>query len=100
VYTSTNTQCFGSSEKLGAVTNSPSHIKEYIEGTRERLGSYPDLYYLHRIDPKTPFEESITALDEIRKAGKCKYIGLSECGVETLRKACSSEYIVIRRIEA
>lgn len=35
----------------GSVTNSPSHIKQYIEGTIERLGFTPDLYYLHRIDP-------------------------------------------------
>jgi aryl-alcohol dehydrogenase-like predicted oxidoreductase len=35
----------------GAVTNSPEHIKSYIEGTIERLGFAPDLYYLHRIDP-------------------------------------------------
>jgi aryl-alcohol dehydrogenase-like predicted oxidoreductase len=34
-----------------AVTNSPEHIKSYIEGTIERLGFTPDLYYLHRIDP-------------------------------------------------
>ncbi|KAF2853181.1 Aldo/keto reductase [Plenodomus tracheiphilus IPT5] len=69
------------------ITNSPSHIKEYIEGTIERLGFTPDLYYLHRIDPKTPLEDSISALDEIRKAGKTKYIGLSECSAKTLRKA-------------
>ncbi|GKT87553.1 aldo keto reductase [Colletotrichum tofieldiae] len=72
-----------------AVTNSASHIKKYIEGTIERLGFTPDLYYLHRIDPKTPLEESIPALDEIRKAGKTKYIGLSECSAATLRKANS-----------
>ncbi|EXJ74879.1 alcohol dehydrogenase [Cladophialophora psammophila CBS 110553] len=71
------------------VTNSASHIKEYIEGSIERLGFAPDLYYLHRIDPKTPLEESIGALDEIRKAGKTKYIGLSECSANTLRKANS-----------
>jgi aryl-alcohol dehydrogenase-like predicted oxidoreductase len=35
----------------GSVTNSAAHIKEYIEGTIERLGFTPDLYYLHRIDP-------------------------------------------------
>ena len=69
------------------VDNSPTHIKEYIEGTIERLGFTPDLYYLHRIDPNTPLEESIPALDEIRKAGKTKYIGLSECSAKTLRKA-------------
>ncbi|KAL2823490.1 NADP-dependent oxidoreductase domain-containing protein [Aspergillus cavernicola] len=73
----------------GKVTNSTSHIKEYIEGTIERLGFTPDLYYLHRIDPNTPLEESIPALDEIRKAGKTKYIGLSECSAATLRKANS-----------
>ncbi|CAL5869740.1 uncharacterized protein PFLUO_LOCUS3970 [Penicillium psychrofluorescens] len=71
------------------VTNSAAHIKEYIEGTIERLGFTPDLYYLHRIDPNTPLTESIPALDEIRKAGKTKYIGLSESSAATLRKANS-----------
>ncbi|OBT71632.1 hypothetical protein VF21_08953 [Pseudogymnoascus sp. 05NY08] len=71
------------------VTNSAAHIKEYIEGTIDRLGFTPDLYYLHRIDPNTPLEESITALDELRRAGKTKYIGLSECSAATLRKANS-----------
>ncbi|KAI5305984.1 54S ribosomal protein L22, mitochondrial [Ascosphaera pollenicola] len=73
----------------GSVTNKAAHIMEYIDGTIERLGFAPDLYYLHRIDPNTPLEESITALDEIRKAGKTKYIGLSECSAATLRKANS-----------
>ncbi|KAL4805291.1 NADP-dependent oxidoreductase domain-containing protein [Aspergillus unguis] len=73
----------------GGLTNSAAHIKEYIEGTIERLGFTPDLYYLHRIDPNTPLEESIPALDEIRKAGKTKYIGLSESSAATLRKANS-----------
>jgi aryl-alcohol dehydrogenase-like predicted oxidoreductase len=101
---------FGTSEGLarGAVTNSPSHIKEYIEGTIERLGFTPDLYYLHRIDPSkyhtqngslfvrlsktdTPLQESIPALAEIRQAGKTRYIGLSECSAATLRKANSSK---------
>ncbi|KAE9370133.1 Aldo/keto reductase [Stipitochalara longipes BDJ] len=77
--------CFGD----GKVTNSASHIKQYIEGTIERLGFAPDLYYLHRIDPNTPLEESIPALDEIRKAGKTRFIGLSECSAQTLRKANS-----------
>ncbi|TPX17938.1 uncharacterized protein E0L32_012001 [Thyridium curvatum] len=90
----------------GSVTNSASHIKSYIEGTIERLGFTPDLYYLHRIDPSmivgrfrfkfdrytnmmrgTPLDESIPALDELRKSGKTKYIGLSECSAATLRKA-------------
>ncbi|KAH7028926.1 aldo/keto reductase [Microdochium trichocladiopsis] len=73
----------------GSCTNSASHIETYIEGTIERLGFAPDLYYLHRIDPNTPLEESIPALDSLRKQGKTKYIGLSECSAATLRKANS-----------
>lgn len=61
-----------------SVSNSPEHIQSYIDGTIERLGFAPDLYYLHRIDPETPLDVSIPALDGVRKAGKCKYIGLSE----------------------
>ncbi|KAH8662461.1 putative aldo-keto reductase [Xylariales sp. PMI_506] len=82
---------FGDATSISSrsVTNSASHIKEYIEGTIERLGFAPDLYYLHRIDPNTPLEESIPALDEIRSAGKTKYIGISECSASTLRKANS-----------
>ena len=71
----------------GKVTNSADHIKTYIEGTIERLGFTPDLYYLHRIEPGRSLEESIGALDEMRKAGRTKYIGLSECSAATLRKA-------------
>lgn len=73
------------------VDNSPAHIAKYIEETRERLGYYPDLYYLHRIDPNTPLEDSIPALQKLKTDGKVKYIGLSECSADTLRKACKSE---------
>ncbi|KAJ4286751.1 hypothetical protein N0V90_013003 [Kalmusia sp. IMI 367209] len=76
-------------DTAGGVTNSPEHIKAYIEGTIERLGFTPDLYYLHRIDPNTPLEDSIPALDALRREGKTKYIGLSECSAATLRKANS-----------
>ncbi|KAJ6587193.1 NADP-dependent oxidoreductase domain-containing protein [Mycena vulgaris] len=71
------------------ITNSAAHIREYIEGTISRLQTTPDLYYLHRRDPNTPLEESIPALDELRKAGKTKYIGLCETSAATLRKANS-----------
>jgi aryl-alcohol dehydrogenase-like predicted oxidoreductase len=61
----------------------------YTDFVHQLLGFTPDLYYLHRIDPNTPLEESIPALEECRKAGKTKYIGLSECSAKTLRKASS-----------
>jgi aryl-alcohol dehydrogenase-like predicted oxidoreductase len=85
-------QCLNpGSQGLGTVTNKAAHIEEYIEGTRERLGFYPDLYYLHRMDPDTPLEESIGTLQKLKTEGKCKYIGLSEPSAATLRKACASE---------
>jgi aryl-alcohol dehydrogenase-like predicted oxidoreductase len=46
-----------------AVTNSPEHIKSYIEGTIERLGFTPDLYYLHRMDPSKEHPKSSAALN-------------------------------------
>lgn len=73
------------------MTNSAAHIREYIDGTISRLGFAPDLYYLHRIDPNTPLEESITALDQVRKEGKTKFIGVSECSAKTLRRANESK---------
>ncbi|KAF4336582.1 aldo keto reductase [Fusarium beomiforme] len=58
----------------GSVTNSAEHIKTYIEGTIERLGFTPDLYYIHRMDPNTPLEESIPALDSLRTLRKANSI--------------------------
>ena len=72
------------------VTNKPEHIYESIEASTKRLGTAPDLYYLHRIDPDTPLEESIKALQSLKESGKTKYIGLSEPSADTLRKACKS----------
>lgn len=74
------------------VDNSAEHINSYIEGTIERLGTFPDLYYLHRIEEGRDLKESIGALAGLKKAGKCKYIGLSECSANTLRKACVSTF--------
>jgi aryl-alcohol dehydrogenase-like predicted oxidoreductase len=75
----------------GGVINTAEHIHKTIDSSIKRLGTTPDLYYLHRRDPRTPLEETIGALAEIKKAGKCKYIGISECSAETLRAACKSE---------
>ncbi|KAJ0165646.1 Aldo-keto reductase yakc [NADP(+)] [Colletotrichum tanaceti] len=68
--------------------------ESYINGTIERLSFAPDLYYLHRIDPKTPLQESIGTLEELRKEGKTKYIGLSECSAKTLGEANSSMSLI------
>ena len=76
------------------VTNKAEHIRSYLKASTKRLGSAPDLYYLHRRDPNTPLEESIGTLDALRKEGKVRYIGLSEVSAETLRAACKGELSV------
>lgn len=74
-------------ERLG-LDSSPDHIKSSIEGSLRRLGTdYIDLYYQHRIDPKTPIEDTVGAMAELVRAGKVRYIGLSEVGPGTIRRA-------------
>ena len=74
-------------EQLG-LDSSPTHIKQSIEGSLKRLGTdYIDLYYQHRLDPKTPIEETIGAMADLVQQGKVRYIGLSEVGPATIRRA-------------
>lgn len=76
---------------INSVTNDPAHIRWAIAETIKTLGTKPDLYYLHRIDPNTPLEKSIGEMQKLKEEGLTKYIGLSECSAETLRKADKSE---------
>jgi len=67
---------------------SPAYVKQSIDGSLKRLGlDYVDLYQYHRVDPKTPIEDTVGALADLVKAGKVRYIGLSEVNAVTLRKA-------------
>lgn len=67
---------------------SPAYIKRSCEGSLKRLGvDVIDLYQLHRVDPKTPIEESAGALAELVKEGKVRAIGLSEASSKTLERA-------------
>jgi pyridoxine 4-dehydrogenase len=67
---------------------SPAHIKEAIAGSLKRLKlDHIDLYQLHRIDPKTPLEETINTFKDLQKAGMMRHIGLSEVTVEEIKKA-------------
>lgn len=66
----------------------PENARRAVEGSLRRLGvDVIDLYYLHRKDPAVPIEESVGAMKQLVEAGKVRYIGLSEVGVETLRRA-------------
>jgi len=64
------------------------YVKASCDASLKRLGSdYIDLYYQHRVDPKTPIEETVGAMAELVKAGKVRYIGLSEADPETITRA-------------
>jgi aryl-alcohol dehydrogenase-like predicted oxidoreductase len=68
--------------------SSPENIRLAAEGSLRRLGVETiDLYYQHRVDPATPIEETVGALAELVAEGKIRYIGLSEAGAETIRRA-------------
>jgi aryl-alcohol dehydrogenase-like predicted oxidoreductase len=82
------------------VSGKPDYLKKSCEGSLKRLGvDYIDLYYQHRVDPNTPIEETVGAMAELVKAGKIRYIGLSEAGVETLRRACRIHQITALQTE-
>jgi aryl-alcohol dehydrogenase-like predicted oxidoreductase len=72
------------------IDNRPEIIRQSCDASLKRLGTdYIDLFYLHRIDPTVPIEESAGALAELVRAGKIRHAGLSECSVTTLRRACA-----------
>ena len=70
------------------VDGSPKHVREACDASLERLGVETiDLYYLHRVDPKVPIEETVGAMAELVRTGKVRYLGLSEVAEATLRRA-------------
>lgn len=70
------------------VNGKKDYVKKAAERSLDNLGTdYIDLYFLHRIDPNTPIEETVGAMAELVKEGKVGYIGLSEVSSETIRKA-------------
>jgi aryl-alcohol dehydrogenase-like predicted oxidoreductase len=70
-----------------AVDGSPANVRRAIEGSLKRLGmDHVDLYYLHRVDPNTPIEETVGAMAELVTEGKVRFLGLSEAAPETLRR--------------
>jgi len=72
----------------GVLDSSPANIRTAVEGSLRRLGTdHIDLYYQHRVDPKTPIEDTVGALAELVAEGKVCYIGLSEAGPATIRRA-------------
>ena len=71
------------------VRNEPDYIKQAVEKSLSRLGvKQIDLYYCHRLQADQPIETTVKAMKELQDAGKVKYLGLSECSSDSLRRAC------------
>jgi aryl-alcohol dehydrogenase-like predicted oxidoreductase len=80
----------GSDRRPGAagLDSRPEHIKQAVEGSLKRLKIEAiDLLYQHRVDPNVPIEDVAGAVKELIQAGKVKHFGLSEAGVQTIRRA-------------
>jgi aryl-alcohol dehydrogenase-like predicted oxidoreductase len=70
------------------INGTPEYVREAVHGSLERLKTdHIDLYYQHRVDPRTPIEETVGAMAELVQEGKVRHIGLSEAGAETIRRA-------------
>lgn len=74
-------------EYLGIRGDAP-YVRQACDASLKRLGvDHIDLYYQHRVDPNTPIEETVGAMAELVKAGKVRYLGLSEAAPDTIRRA-------------
>lgn len=86
--------------QVSGVDSSPANVRRACEGSLRRLGVETiDLFYQHRVDPNVPIEETVGAMAELVKEGKVRYLGLSEAGAATLKKANATHPIAALQSE-
>ncbi|BBB69091.1 aldo/keto reductase [Undibacterium sp. YM2] len=74
--------------QITGLNSHPTHIRQAVEGSLQRLGTdYIDLLYQHRVDPNIPIEEVIGCMADLVQQGKVRFLGLSEAGVNNIRRA-------------
>ena len=74
--------------KMNGVDSRPGHVREALEGSLSRLRTdYVDLLYQHRVDPAVPIEDVVGAMSDLVREGKVRFLGLSEAGESTIRRA-------------
>jgi len=79
---------FAFGHNFESINGHPDYVKKAIDASLKRLGiNHIDLYYQHRVDPNVPIEETVGAMSDLVKAGKVRYLGLSEAGSATIRRA-------------
>jgi aryl-alcohol dehydrogenase-like predicted oxidoreductase len=85
---------------FGGLDGSPEYVRQACDASLRRLGvDAIDLYYLHRVDPQTPIEDTVGAMSRLVDAGKVRHIGLSEAAPDTLRRACAVHPITALQTE-
>jgi aryl-alcohol dehydrogenase-like predicted oxidoreductase len=79
---------FAKDGAINGVDSRPEHVREVVEGSLRRLGTDRiDLLYQHRVDKAVPIEETVGAMAELVRGGKVRFLGLSEAGENTIRRA-------------
>ena len=91
---------FGPNGEQSGLNSQPEHIKEYVEAALKRLKTDAiDLLYQHRVDPSIPIEDVAGTIKELIQEGKVKHFGLSEAGVQTIRKAHAVQAVMALQSE-
>jgi aryl-alcohol dehydrogenase-like predicted oxidoreductase len=73
---------------ISGIDSRPEHVRQAVEGSLRRLNTdYIDLYYQHRVDKSVPIEDTVGAMADLVREGKVRYLGLSEAGEQTIRRA-------------
>jgi aryl-alcohol dehydrogenase-like predicted oxidoreductase len=82
------------------INGSPDYVRRSCEASLKRLGvDHIDLYYQHRVDPRTPIEDTVRAMSDLVREGKVRYLGLSEASAQTLRRAANVHPITALQTE-
>lgn len=85
---------------MTGVDSSPANVRRACEGSLKRLGiDTIDLLYQHRVDPNVPIEDTVGAMADLVKEGKVRHLGLSEAGVDTIRRAAATHPITALQSE-
>ena len=86
-------------ERLG-IRGDAAYVKQACDASLERLGvDHIDLYYQHRVDPNVPIEETVGAMSDLVRAGKVRFLGLSEAAADTIRRAHATHPITALQTE-